>query len=180
MIPAKMKTMLTDYLFSFPGHHAYIVADGAALPGLGEAISKNNPEFCCLYSGSINEEMAAVAPYLIKAQEGSALLDWLLDNWGQNFGIAAIIPEQLSFDEVKKHFHSLLMIKHPEGRALYFRYYDPRVLRRFLPMSTPEQMPLLFDQIKLFVMEGEEPTLVTRYWIEGDQVQNQESKFEAA
>lgn len=180
MIPKDMRAMLLDYLFSFDGHHVYIVADGAALDGLQEAIAMNKPEYSCLYNSSINAELAAVAPYLIKVEKNSALLDWLLDHWGKFFGIAAIVPGNLSLDQVRQHFHNLLQVKHPEGRAIYFRFYDPRVLRQFLPMSTAEQIPMMFGPIKLFVMEGETPTSVVRFWAEVDKVASKESKFEAA
>lgn len=172
--------MLDEYLFSFPDHDVYVIADGAALSGLSGAIAINKPEHCCLYSTKVSEEMAEVAPYLIKQKKGSPLLDWLLDHWGNHFGILAIIPQSMGFDAVRTHFRKLLMVKHPEGRAVMFRYYDPRVLRRFLPMCTPEQIPELFAQIKLFVLEGKDATSVMRFWLDGAQIQNKESQFKEA
>jgi len=180
MISPEMKTQLTDYLFSFTSHHVYAIVDGAAVAGLPEALSKNEPEYCCLYSGPLSSEMAEVAPYLVKLEKGTPIYDCLLSSWGQSFGIIAIIPNTLSFKDVRKHFRSLLMIKNPKGASLYFRYYDPRTLHTFLPLCESEQIPLVFDKVKLYVLEGEDKTAVRRYWVEANQVASKESTFTAA
>ncbi len=44
-----------------------------------------------------------------------------------------------------------------DGRRLYFRFHDPRVLRAFLPLLTLAQARLLFDVARSFIMEAEAP-----------------------
>ena len=39
---------------------------------------------------------------------------------------------------------------------MYFRYYDPRVLRDFLPLATTRQRTELFGDISVFVLESED------------------------
>jgi hypothetical protein len=46
----------------------------------------------------------------------------------------------------------------PEGRRpqrVYFRFYDPRVLRDFLPTCNMRQAPEMFGGIGSFWLEGE-------------------------
>jgi hypothetical protein len=51
----------------------------------------------------------------------------------------------------------LLVERERDGKLLYFRFYDPRVLRRFLPTCDAEQLRQLFGPIDAFVMEGDDP-----------------------
>ena len=176
-ISAEMRENLRDYLFSFKGQHAYIVADGAALDGLLGVLEMNKAEYCCLYNDSINDTMASVAPYLIKAEQNSPLLDWLLNHWGQFFGIVAIIPVSVSFEQVKEYFHSLLLVKHPAGRAVYFRFYDPRVVRLFFPITNNKQVPLLFGPYTYWIVESEKPTTFMHYWVKDGEIKSKESHF---
>jgi hypothetical protein len=39
---------------------------------------------------------------------------------------------------------------------MLFRYYDPRVLRSYLPTCTPEELAQVFGPIHSFVMESAE------------------------
>ncbi len=45
---------------------------------------------------------------------------------------------------LRKHFRTFLMVKSPEGDRLYFRYYDPRVLRVYLPTCNADGNQLCF------------------------------------
>ena len=40
---------------------------------------------------------------------------------------------------------------------MLFRYYDPRVLRAFLPTCTRDELRTVFGGIECFWIEGEEP-----------------------
>ena len=45
-------------------------------------------------------------------------------------------------------------------KKYYFRFYDPGVLRVFLPTATPKQRSELFNDVTAFFMEGEEGDLL--------------------
>jgi hypothetical protein len=40
-------------------------------------------------------------------------------------------------------------------KKYYFRFYDPVVLREFLPTTTPKQRAELFGEISAFLMDDE-------------------------
>ena len=40
---------------------------------------------------------------------------------------------------------------------MYFRYYDPRVLRVFLPTSNTEELTAIFGPVSCFLVESEDP-----------------------
>lgn len=172
-----MRKQLMEHLFSFSEHDVYAVIDAASVSGLVSALSKNNMDYCCLFSGKLSAALANNAPYLVKLKQRTPFIDWLIEAWGEHFGIIAIIPNAKSFNEVRKHFRSLLMVKAPEKKTLYFRYYDPRVLRSFLPLCVEDQVKEIFNQIKLFILEGEEKTSVMRYWVDTNKVKYHKSTY---
>jgi hypothetical protein len=55
------------------------------------------------------------------------------------------------------------MVKLPDGKQVYFRFYDPRVLRVYLPTCTVEEMRTFFGPIKCFLTEGDKPEAALRF-----------------
>jgi hypothetical protein len=49
------------------------------------------------------------------------------------------------------------MVKKEDGEQLYFRFYDPRVLRVFLPTCDRQQLSDFFGPVDYFVCEDEDP-----------------------
>ena len=44
-----------------------------------------------------------------------------------------------------------------KGKDMYFRLYDPRVLRVFLPTCTPDELTDFFGPIGTFLIESDKP-----------------------
>ena len=117
--------------------------------------------FVSLYKINQGEDLSSVAPYLFKCDK--TVLDFYRTHGrGQSWGI--MINSSLSIELLQKHFRQFLMIKNEEGKQLYFRYYDPRVLRVFLPTCNMEQLVMFFGNISSFLIEDENPdfTLIFR------------------
>ena len=55
------------------------------------------------------------------------------------------------------------MVQGPEGENLYFRYYDPRVLRIYLPTCNQEEMATLFGPVTAYLLEDKDPDLLLRF-----------------
>jgi hypothetical protein len=55
------------------------------------------------------------------------------------------------------------MVYDEEGSSLYFRYYDPRVLRAYLPTCNAEELGNVFGPIEFFMSEQEDPGSVSRF-----------------
>lgn len=132
--------------------------DGRILVLLDECVD----DVWSLYEGREGQALAAVAPYLVRFSEDSTLLDRVvLEGWGCAWGVffSASRPAK----EVRRHLRRFLMVE-PEvpvlgqgaREKLYFRYYDPRVLRDFLPIATPRQRSEFFGDISLFLLEEED------------------------
>ena len=169
--PNALKQELRRHLFPDQeggGLKTYAVVDGASIPDLLDHLYGDpRPEFVCLYRGELQPDMAECAPYLVQLQSDAPFTDWLLaEGWGKHWGIFAIAKADPI--AMRKHFRTFLMVKSPEGKQLYFRYYDPRVLRLYLPTCNIGETNLVFGPVLRYIIEGKQPeTLLCFSPIEG-------------
>lgn len=132
--------------------NTYAVIDGASCDDLLKQLRKLAPENCCLYAGELEVDMKEVAPYLVHLKEDHPFTEWLLTNFiGKSWCIFARSPA--SFPALRKHFRTFLLVKSAEGEVLYFRYYDPRVLRIYLPTTNEEECNTVFGPIAKYYCE---------------------------
>jgi hypothetical protein len=113
-----------------------------------------------LYEGAKGDALSEVAPHLVRFDPQSRLLDRLVEEgWGDAWGIYCSSRE--SPREVRRQLRRFLMVEREESREpLYFRYYDPRVWRTFLPMATVLQRSELFGALECAFAEGPQGELV--------------------
>jgi Domain of unknown function (DUF4123) len=118
-------------------------------------------EYQSLYEGTQAQVLEAFAPYLVRLTENSKLLENVIAHgWGKNWGIFAL--SGADFQAVRRHFRTFLMVKGPNGQRLYFRYYDPRVLRVYLPTCDAAETQFIFGPVAAYLCESETPdTLLT-------------------
>ncbi len=114
-----------------------------------------------LYQGLKGETMADYAPYLVQIRGGSRLLPRLVEEgWGDAWGV--YLTSKAPLRELRAHFRRLLFVQNEElGELVYFRFYDPRVLRVFLPVATRRQEDELFGPVERFLCEDEDRAVTT-------------------
>jgi hypothetical protein len=143
-----------------------LLLDGARMGTfLAEAKARNSSQ-ACLYSGPTQQKLSAVAPYIFQYAHGTPFSNWYLHKgWGQSWGI--LVKSAWPLTELHKHFRKFMMVQTESGRSLYFRFYDPRVMRIFLPTCDTAQILEFFGQaIEYFIVEDEDPAFAIRYWHE--------------
>jgi hypothetical protein len=139
-------------------HSVYVVMDGASIPTLLRKLYDDNPpEFDCLFAGELEPDIAEVAPYIAKLEPDSDFTDWMMSGWGEHWGIYVVVPDELDLATVRRHLRKLNMVYGPDNQPLYFRWYDPRVLRIVLPTCDTEQLQEIFGSVLRFITEGETP-----------------------
>lgn len=159
---------LYDNLFSERDIQVYGVLDGASIPGLVQSLEQTGVDHVCLYRGELIPELAAAAPYLAALEKDCKFTRHVLEQgWGNHWGIFALSRADLR--TLRQHFRTFLMVYGPDGKPLYFRYYDPRVLRVYLSTCNVQDTGVLFGPVSRYVMEGEEPTVLLRFWPEAGQ-----------
>ncbi|CAN5586382.1 hypothetical protein BH23BAC1_BH23BAC1_25340 [soil metagenome] len=135
---------------------SHILLDSARMLEQMETAKTLNPQGLSLYRGRSEENLAMVAPYIFTYKDGEEFSFWLAKGWGNSWGI--YLYSEASFDELHHHFRKFLLVKTEEGQELYFRFYDPRVLRVFLPTCDEEQLREFFGPVNYFMMEDEDPS----------------------
>jgi hypothetical protein len=135
----------------------YAILDAARdeqiYPGLRRLAATE--EILCLYQGQAAMELASVAPYLVCLGSSNRVFDWLWEHgWGENWGV--FHWSQVSPRTLREHFRRLTLIRTENGARLLFRFYDPRVLREFLPTCDREQLRDMFGPIHAFMAESDD------------------------
>jgi hypothetical protein len=140
----------------------YALLDAAREPSVLKVILESKEEHQSLYEGAQGAQLAHFAPYLVRVPQKSALLNTLVDQaWSKSWGV--FVTCDMPLKELRTHFRHFLTVKLPDGSQVYFRYYDPRVLRLFLPTCFPEESAQFFGPVKHFLMEGEDPKLALHF-----------------
>jgi hypothetical protein len=150
------------------GLRLYAVLDGARDPLIQPEAAAAEDKAASLYQGVLRPDLEAASPWLVDlGQGGSLFLEWLLSmGWGQSWGV--FLVTDATFKQVRKHLRTLMMVKTEAGQQLYFRFYDPRVLRDFLPTCTLDEQATLYGPIQAFFLEDETPGILLRFERGGD------------
>jgi hypothetical protein len=143
---------------------AYAILDGASIPDLLDLLEEYQPKHTCLFSGNLDPEVEMTAPYLVHLQPGSEFDRHVIEHgWGHHWGIFATVPKEQPFIAVRKHFRTFLRVRGPEGDPLLFRYYDPRVLRVYLPTCNEDETGVIFGPVTSYLLEDEDPSQALRF-----------------
>jgi len=153
-------------------HATYLLLDAARMSGLINEARTRNPANDSLYRGTRDEGLSAVAPYLFRFSAGQTFANWYLkQGWGRSWGV--LMKSGRSLEDLAKHFRSFLLVKTETGQNLYFRFYDPRVIRVFLPTCDTTQLREFFGPVDYFLVEDEDPAFVLRFWQENGVLRTQ-------
>lgn len=143
-----------------PRDSLYVILDAARDPRILPLLRLSNEEHSCVYQDP-PDDLIRVAPYLAPARSDSKLLrDLLRYGWGNSWGVFLASPQPMA--EVRKHLRHFLMVDTERGKQ-YFRFYDPRVLRHYLPTCNPAETREFFGPLSSYLMEDEDPEVVLRF-----------------
>ncbi len=159
--PSRTKAALDKALFGDPFLIAYAVVDGARCLDLLEHLDELSPPHACLFLGELDPEMEVVAPYLVELRRDDGFFDWLVDEgWGDGRGI--LMTSEKPLLDVRAHFRRLTLAEMPDGQVCWFRFYDPRVLRAFLPTCDEDQTAQMFGEtVDSYLLENADKSLLT-------------------
>jgi hypothetical protein len=153
-----MKSVPVHKILGEHEHSLFAMLDAAQISNLPALLSAAGVPFRSLFEGESARNLEEVAPYLVCLRGTPGLLQRLVEEgWGRAW--AAFFSCDLPFDDVRGHLRKFLLVNTDDGRQVYFRYYDPRVLRAFLPTCSPEQLKQFFGPIHTFWMEADDPAV---------------------
>ncbi len=135
----------------------HAVVDAARDPEVIPRLKASGVEHASLYEGDEGEELSAYGPWLARIPTDHPYLEGLVrDGWGKSWGVFLSCP--LTFPELRRHLRQFLLAKLPDGRQVCFRYYDPRVLRTYLPTCTADEMAKFVGPVERYFAESADET----------------------
>lgn len=131
----------------------YAVVDAARAPAGPYQAGQAELAHESLFAGEMGDRLKGVAPYVIEFPLEGPFPQWWFGEWGESIGILIEAPIKLA--ALRKHFRTLLMVKDDSRKRYFFRFYDPRVLRAFLPACTPDELAHFFGPITALHCESD-------------------------
>ncbi|MBL8741382.1 MAG: DUF4123 domain-containing protein [Myxococcales bacterium] len=134
----------------------YAVLDAARAERVLWLLQESIDEHKNLYEGVEGRALDNVAPYLVRFEPGSSLLRrLLLAGWGDAWGVFFRSKDHPK--EVRRQLRRFLMVlDDANSERMYFRFYDPRVMREFHAVATNRQRAELLFGMTEMVLEAED------------------------
>lgn len=132
----------------------YCLLDTAVDPVIPSMLDLASERKECLYEGESAVKLARVAPYLVELPPQGRLLNVLaVQGWGKSW--ASYFVSDAPFEELRGHFRRFLMVQLEGGKEVYFRFYDPRVLREFLPTTSGPELRTFMGPVGAWLIEAD-------------------------
>jgi len=140
----------------------FAVVDTARDPAIIELLRKNGELVEELYTGPRGERLTSATPHIASVRRGSRLLRRLVRHgWGKGWGMYVLSDRP--FASIRDHLRGLLVIPTGAGEGLSFRFFDPSILRSFLPSLSPEQARCFFGPVASIALEAQGSRLILRF-----------------
>ncbi len=136
-----------------PGESLYGIVDAAQDKELAfEARDRFKLPIRMLFQGEAAQYMDDVAPYLVPIDPAGEYLECWAQRWGKNAGI--LLTTSAHPEVLFRHLREIFVVKDEGGQEYFFRYYDPRVLRAYLPTCTAEEADKFFGLVQAVFVES--------------------------
>jgi hypothetical protein len=131
----------------------YAVLDGARDRIIEPLVQFSLLEHDCLTSEPLDDDLRNASAFVVRLEPGPAATQLMERGWGKAWGIHALAPAETGLARVARHLKRLTKVLDPSGQVMTFRFYDPRVLRVFLPTVDAAQRAEMFGPLSAFVAE---------------------------
>ena len=143
-----------------------MIVDSARDPRIFSLLLGSYLEYSCLYSGTLPVSLETAAPYLVHLEYDDRRTRRFLEQaWGNSWGIFLKCDTRLH--TLRRHLRGFLTVRGPSGGKLLFRYYDPRVLRVYLPSCSSEDLRTVFGPIERIWTESEPAGKIVEFGFDG-------------
>jgi hypothetical protein len=137
-----------------PEERLYALVDGASAADLAVTGRVLGHRLYTLFEGDMAAQVAHAGPILIPLdEEPLAFLARWAEVLGKNAGV--LLQTQAELGPLHAHLRHVFVCSDEEGSEYFLRFYDPRVLRGFLPTCDAEQRTEFFGPVQRFLVEAE-------------------------
>ena len=132
----------------------WMIADCARDKRIYPAVTYSGLRHECLFAGTLSIPLQRNAPYLVQLELDDAATIRMIDGaFGQSWG--TFLRADVGIKTLRKHLRTLLRVQAPDGRYMLFRYWDPRVLRVYLPTCLPDEVRRFFGPVEQVWVEDQ-------------------------
>jgi hypothetical protein len=163
--PASMSLAAALVASLRPSPTVYALIDGAQAFELAFAARLMGHELYTIFSGDLAGILAHVGPCLVVIGERSAFLAEWVKRVGTHVGV--LFESTAEFESLCRHLRHIFVATDEEHQKYFFRFYDPRVLRTFLPTCHAEELKEFFGPIDRWVAEAADASAFTSFTISG-------------
>lgn len=145
------------------GGKLYGVLDCAIDPSLYEHAVRLEPEWAVCLFERVVDRVRRASPWLVELSPSDPLSRaWRGAGWDKNWGV--LLSSRADMKTVKLRLKRFTQARLPDGAGpVLFRFWDPRVLRVFLPTLEPEDAPDWFTDIDRWIAPSEDGKGSIRY-----------------
>lgn len=130
----------------------------------------------CLFAGHLSPEIEVAAPYLVQIRyDDEKTRKFISMAWQNSWGL--FLETDAGKDSLRRHLRTFLLVRDYVGKLMMFRYYDPRVMRVYLPTCTNDELRTVFGPIDRFLIEGSEPGTLQEFCFNGARLELIERGF---
>ena len=141
-----------SHLRAMPGP-LYAVLDAGGEPTVPARLLGSGLEYESLYEDGRGDELAAFGPWVVRLTLDAEFLGELTrDGWGAGWSI--FLTSDAAPAEIYAHLRKHLISKLADGRQVYFRFYDPRILRTYLPTCTAAEVAAFVGPVRRYACES--------------------------
>ena len=128
----------------------------------------------CLFAGELSVPLQRTAPYLVQLEvDDRATIRMIEDGFLQSWG--TFYKADVGIKTMRKHLRTLLRVQGPDAKYMLFRYWDPRVLRVYLPTCLPDELHRFFGPIEqIWVEDRPAGARILRYANRGGKLEKKE------
>lgn len=145
-----------------PNRDIWMIVDAARDRRIYSELVNSHFTYTCLYSGNLPYELEVAAPHLVQLEYEDKYTRALLEKaWGNSWGV--FLRSGTRMEALRRHLRTFLMVKSWRGQQLLFRYYDPRVLRVYLPTCASDELKTVYGPVEQFWTESESASSLLRF-----------------
>ena len=130
----------------------YALVDGAQDERVHRLLQMDGNDWRCLYGPELPRPLAEVAPYLVGFGSHRPFSAQFA-RYGRNHNWGVLLRSSVVIDDIAEHFAGMIRARLPDEREVLFRFYDPRVLRAYLPTCTPAELERMYGPTTAFLIE---------------------------
>lgn len=121
-----------------------------------------NATYKSLFHGTVDVKSFGKSGFIVECKKDDSLFHWMTtEAWGKS--CCVFFTSRSLLDNLLKHFQKFNRVYLEDDEVVFFRYYDPRVLRVYLPTCNRKEVETFFGEVITFFAESENPEFIFEF-----------------